>query len=175
MTSCHKKEVLEAVVVKSDDKELQLVNGTLVHKDVPFTGTLYHYDALNKTDNETQYVSGKKEGVEIKKYSDQTLAEERHYKQGLKVGIHKGYWQNGDKKFEYHYKKGVYDGSFKEWYSNGQLVKDFHYRNGKEDGAQKMWRSDGKIRANYVVKNGERFGLIGLKKCYTVTAENEEI
>lgn len=175
MASCQKKQVLEAVIVKSDDAELQLVNGTLLYKNVPFTGTLFHYDALNQTDNETQYVSGKKEGLELKKYTDQSIAEERHYKKGLKVGIHKGYWKNGEWKFEYHYKDGVYHGYFREWYPNGQMVKDFHYLNGKEEGAQRMWRSDGKIRANYVVKNGERFGLIGLKKCYTVTTKNEEI
>ena len=52
---------------------------------------------------------------------------------------------------------------------------DFNYVDGKEEGSQKMWQINGKIRANYHVKNGERFGLIGLKKCYTVNTKDEDI
>ena len=38
-----------------------------------------------------------------------------------------------------------------------------------------MWKDDGTIKANYEVVNGERFGLIGLKKCYTVTVNEDEV
>ena len=104
------------------------------------------------------------------------LAEERQYKQGLKVGRHRGFWRDGSLKFEYNYNdKGMYHGSFKEWYRNGQQLREFNYIEGKENGAQKMWLMNGNIRANYVVKDGERYGLIGLKKCYTVNAKDEKI
>jgi antitoxin component YwqK of YwqJK toxin-antitoxin module len=52
---------------------------------------------------------------------------------------------------------------------------DFNYKNGKETGSQRLWKPDGSIKANYEVVNGERFGLIGLKKCYTVTVDKNEI
>ena len=175
--SCQEKQNSEVVqVVKSGDESLQLTNGTLLYNNVPFTGILTHDDPLNQTHNETQYVVGKKEGTELKKYKNNKIAEERFYKGGLKVGLHKGFWEGGSPKFEFHFnEKGSYNGSFKEWYRNGQLVKEFNYVNGKEDGPQRMWQSDGKIRANYVVKNGDRYGLIGLKKCYSVNVTNEKI
>ena len=174
--ACQQKVGQESVLIKADDSNLKLVNGVLFYKNVEFTGKMYHFDKLNQTHDTTSYVSGKKDGREIKKYKDQSVAQERFYHKGLKIGIHKGNWENGTPKFEYHYNKnGVYHGDFKEWYSNGQLVKEFHYINGKEDGTQKMWQPDGKIRANYVVKDGERFGLIGLKKCFTVSTNNEKI
>ena len=44
----------------------------------------------------------------------------------------------------------------------------FHYKNGKEVGSQRLWKADGSIKANYEVVGGERFGLIGLKKCYNM-------
>ena len=33
----------------------------------------------------------------------------------------------------------------------------------------------GAIKANYIVVNEERYGLIGLKKCYSVTSDKNEI
>ncbi|MBL4605878.1 MAG: hypothetical protein JKY02_09535 [Flavobacteriaceae bacterium] len=166
----------EFLSLKSDNESLKLDNGTLFYKDVPFYGTLEQYDAVNETENLCEYVAGKKQGKETKKYLNDTLAEERFYKKGLKVGVHKGFWKNGALKFEYHYnEKGVYHGTFKEWYQNGQALKEFNYINGKENGSQKMWLMNGNIRANYVVKDGERFGLIGLKKCYTVNVIDEKI
>ena len=60
-----------------------------------------------------------------------------------------------------------------EWYRNGQKAKEFHFTNGKEEGSQKMWESNGKLRANFITKNGERYGLIGLKKCYSVDIHKE--
>ena len=51
----------------------------------------------------------------------------------------------------------------------------FNYKKGKESGSQRLWKTDGSIKANYDVVNGERFGLIGLKKCYQVTVGNDTV
>lgn len=166
----------DLIELSINHKDLTMDNGILKFRNKPFTGVIKSFDPVNQTNNESEYVNGKKEGLELKRYKDAVLAEERYYKEGLKVNIHRGYWPDGSLKFEYHFnQKGFYQGSCREWYSNGQLLKDFRYQNGQEDGPQKMWRSDGKIRANYVVRGGERFGLIGLKKCYTVNKKNENI
>ena len=78
--------------------------------------------------------------------------------------------------FEYHFnKKGEFHGIVKEWYKSGQIFRDFNYFAGKELGRQRMWKYDGTIKANYEVVNRDRFGLIGLKKCYTVTVNKDEI
>ncbi len=174
--SCEKEEKVVSYEIDATNSDLKLENGVLLYKSKSFTGFLNHYDKVNQTQNRTHYLSGKKDGKELKKYRNDQIAEERFFRKGMKVGTHKSFWPNGIPKFEYHFNdEGVYHGNFKEWYTNGQLAKEFHYVQGKEDGPQKMWRYDGKIRANYVVKNGERFGLIGLKKCYAVNTKNEEI
>ena len=98
-----------------------------------------------------------------------------HYEEGKKVGIHKSWFENGQQKFEYPYnQKGFYQGALKEWFPNGQLIREFNYVEGKESGTQKMWLENGNIRANYTVIDGERFGLIGLKKCYSVNTNDEK-
>jgi antitoxin component YwqK of YwqJK toxin-antitoxin module len=158
-----------------ENKQLKLNNGVLFYNNTPFNGTLKSFNHVNKTKNTVSYLNGKKEGAERKIFLNDSLAEIRFYKKGLKVGVHKGWTRKGQQMFEYPYSKnGVYHGAIKEWYDNGQLVRVFNYVNGKEAGSQKMWLSNGNIRANYTVVNGERFGLIGLKKCYSVKTNDEK-
>ncbi|MFT5761763.1 MAG: antitoxin component YwqK of YwqJK toxin-antitoxin module [Polaribacter sp.] len=166
--SCEKNEKPHLVLFK-ENKELQIVNGVLYYYDAPFSGTLKTFDEVNQTNNVARYLNGKKDGEERKLFKNEALAEIRFYKKGEKVGVHKSWFENGQQKFEYPYSQnGVYHGTMKEWYPNGKLVREFNYVKGKESGSQKMWLSNGNIRANYTVVNGERFGLIGLKKCYSV-------
>lgn len=162
--------ISEVVKLEKGDFSLVLENGVLKHNDTPFNGIITGYDTVNGTYSETTYAGGRKSGLEKKVYENGNIAEERYYSEGRKVDIHKGWYDDGTLKFEYHFNEdGVYDGQFRQWYANGQLLKSFNYENGVENGSQKMWLANGNIRANYVVKNGERYGLIGLKKCYTVT------
>ena len=52
---------------------------------------------------------------------------------------------------------------------------NFNFIEGVEDGPQKLFKLNGAIKANYIVVNEERYGLIGLKKCYSVTSDKNEI
>ncbi|CAM1344141.1 toxin-antitoxin system YwqK family antitoxin [Tenacibaculum amylolyticum] len=175
LIACVKEKRASNQVLDYNDKDFQLQKGVLLYNDKPFTGTLLSFDAINDTYNRLEYFGGKKDGEELKKYKNGVIAEQRFYKQGNKVGKHSAWWKNGTIKFEYHFnQKGEYNGTVKEWYRNGQPLKIFNFKNGREEGSQKMWQSDGKIRANFVTKKGERFGLIGLKKCYSVNTKNED-
>ncbi|MCF2875037.1 MULTISPECIES: toxin-antitoxin system YwqK family antitoxin [unclassified Tenacibaculum] len=172
--SCGENPEKIALKIQYPNNNIELKNGVLFYKGVPFSGTIISYNEVNKTNDSAQYLNGKKEGEELKKYLNGSLAEQRFYEKGLKSGIHKAWWENGNQKFIYHFNtKGEYNGNVKIWYKNGQLYKDFNYKEGKESGSQKMWQGDGKLRANFVTKNGERFGLIGLKKCYSVNVKDE--
>lgn len=175
LLSCNEKVEGYGIELNIESLELKISNGIVLYKDVPFSGIIKSFDAVNRTNNSTIYVKGKKNGVEEKRFLNDAIAEQRFYIAGLKSGIHKGWWKNGKLKFEYHFdNKGFYNGTVKEWYQNGQLVKEFNYVNGKEKGSQKMWLINGNIKANYTVVNGDRFGLIGLKKCFTVKTNNEK-
>ena len=162
------------IVLLQEYSQLETRNGILYHEKNVFTGVLKSFDSVNQTHNTVTYRNGKKEGEERKLFINNELAERRFYSRGIKVGTHKAWSTNGQQKFEYPYNdNGVYHGTIKEWYPNGQLVKEFHYSSGKEIGTQKMWTSKGKLVANYAVVKGERFGLIGLKKCYSVNTKDE--
>ena len=156
--------------------ELLLINGILYYKNVPFSGNIVsNYDA-SKLKSETQYDKGRKHGFEKQWLYNGHLILNRYYIKGNKAGIHKAWWENGSLKFEYHFNnEGEYNGTVKEWYKSGQIFLAFNYNEGKEVGSQKMWKLDGSLRANYEVVNGERFGLIGLKKCYQVTVGSTEV
>jgi len=173
--SCEDRRAHLSIFIENTDAALRLENGVQLYNGLPFTGTLTGTDSLNKTTFSTQYRAGKKEGVTLKNYKNGALAAQRFYKNGHKVGVHRAWWDNGNVKFEYHFNNsGAYHGAVKSWYATGQPYQDFYYQLGKEVAAQRMWQENGKIRANYVVKDGERFGLIGLKKCYSIAITDEK-
>ncbi|CAZ97394.1 hypothetical protein Q4603_20625 [Zobellia galactanivorans] len=166
----------EDLVVDKASAELELVNGVLYYQGKPFNGLLVSkYDA-STFKMKSEYVEGRKQGYEKQWYPNGQLSQSRMYSEGIKTGKHLAWWEDGTPKFIYRFnEKGEYDGNRKEWYRNGNLILDFNYSNGKEAGSQRMWTDNGKIRANYTVKNGDRFGLIGLKKCYNVNADLNEL
>ncbi len=156
-------------VVKEADYFLSLKNGVLSYADNPLTGATVSYFSDGSLKSKIQYHKGRKQGYEKHWFQDGNLSIIRFYNNGKKKGIHKAWWENRKLKFEYHFNEvGMYNGIVKEWYPSGNMLKFFNYKNGKQAGKQKMWADDGTIRANYEVVNGERFGLIGLKKCYQV-------
>lgn len=163
-------------IVSASNKNLVLDNGVLFYNASPFNGILMsNYDS-GTIKTKVEYVAGKKDGSEIQWYENGRKLSERFYTKGFKVGTHRSWWENNNLKFEYYFnEKGEYHGEMKEWYQSGQLLRAFNYLNGKELGSQRLWKPDGSIKANYEVVNGERFGLIGLKKCYTVTVDKDEI
>lgn len=168
--------VLEKLEIDIDNPNLELINGELFYGKSRFTGNLISFHSNNQLKSKIQYLNGKKHGVEKQWFSSGSISVERFYKNGIKVGNHRAWWSNGSQKFNYHFNKfGEYHGNRKEWYYSKQLFRDFNYINGKEDGRQRLWKLDGNIKANYEVVKGERFGLIGLKKCYKLTTNSNKI
>ena len=166
----------QAVTIEPSNKGLVLINGVLELNKVPFSGRLVSFFSKEKLESEMYYIDGKKDGYEKQWFENGDLAIERFYKNGFKTGTHKGWWENGKPKFQYYFNdRGEFHGRVKEWYQTGFMFRDFNYINGKEIGSQKLWYETGKIKANYEVVNGERFGLIGLKKCYTVTVGSDDV
>jgi len=175
LVSCNGAEVSPVELLASNE-ELDLINGLLYFNEMLFSGRLVDCYDEEQLKFEAHYKKGKKHGVERKWYADAALAEVRYYTKGNKSGIHEAWWPNKKKKFEYHFnEKGEYHGKVSEWYRTGQSYRAFNYLNGQEVGRQQLWQLDGRIKGNYEVAHGERFGLIGLKKCYTVSADSDEV
>ncbi len=172
----HINETKKYLIEKNiNDLSFSLVNGVLLYQDKPYSGIVNELYSDRNFKTKSEYLEGERSGYYKGWYSDGSKQFDRYYKKGLKVGIHIGWYKNNQKMFEFHFNdSGEYNGSVKEWYVNGILSSSFNYTNGIEEGSQQMWQPNGKIRANYVARNGERFGLIGLKKCYSVNTKNEE-
>lgn len=174
LSGCNK--AAESLIVDASNINLKLDNGVLFLKEMSFEGVLVTYYPTSELKSEIQYLNGKKNGYERQWDDNGEQLIERFYKNGYKTGIHKAWLSSGQLKFEYYFNdRGEFHGSVKEWYKNGQIFRDFNYIEGKEVGSQRLWKDDGTIKANYEVVNGERFGLIGLKKCYTITVNEDEI
>ncbi len=174
ISACTKTE--KNITVANTNPNLQLDNGVLLYNQKPYSGNIVSYYKNNNLKSDVKYKSGRKHGTEKQWYSNSNLAIERYYTKGIKTGIHRAWWDNGTQKFEYHFNtKGMYHGIHKEWYASGQIYRDFNYINGQEVGKQRLYKSNGTIKANYEVVNGERFGLIGLKKCKTVTINSTNL
>jgi antitoxin component YwqK of YwqJK toxin-antitoxin module len=163
-------------IVENTDSRLRLANGVLLYNELPFSGKVISNYTSMQLKSEIQYVKGRKNGLEKKWSQNGNVIEKRSYTNGFKSGIHKACWPDGTPKFEYYFnERGEFHGTVKEWTQSGLLYMSFNYANGKEEGRQRLWKLDGSIKANYEVVDGERFGLIGLKKCYTITVNEDEI
>lgn len=173
LISCQNRETL---IVNEQDNQLELHNGILKFQNKSFSGILVRFYNAGDMQSEINYISGMKHGLERQWYENGQLAIERHYSKGYKIGLHKGWWENGLLKFEYTFNdKGAFNGNVKEWYAHGVLSMNFNYENGQEVGSQRLYNPDGRIKSNYEVVNGDRFGLIGLKTCYTVSINSDEV
>ena len=169
-------EVKRNQTLDANHHNIELDNGVLLYEKTPFSGIITRSYENGQPKSEIEYNNGRKHGVEKQWYMNGNIATIRSYENGIKVGIHEGWWENASQKFLYHFnEKGEYNGEVKEWYFSGVPYKHFNFSNGKEVGNQKLWNKNGKIKANYDVRNGERFGLIGLKKCFTVTTDTNGI
>ena len=168
--------IIPAIQVYASNTDIDIKNGILYYKDTPYSGVYIVKFKNDSIKSKSQYLKGKKEGCTNKWYADGKKFEQRYYSNGHKVGVHTGWWNNGAKKFSYHFNDlGQYQGPLTEWYNNGQVFRKFNYVNGRENGAQKAWKANGNIKANYEVVNGERYGLIGLKKCFTVKKGQDKV
>jgi antitoxin component YwqK of YwqJK toxin-antitoxin module len=164
------KEV--SVNLKSNQHFSKKPNGLYLN-DSLYSGQVLDYHKPHVLKSQLCYLNGSLHGTEKHWYSNGQLGMYRRYNNGIKIDTHRGWWQNGNKKFTYPInKKGRYQGEVKEWYESGQQFKSFNFENGKEKGSQKLWKSDGRIKANYVIKNGQKYGLIGLKRCYNISNDS---
>ena len=153
----------------SNVAELYRSNGLMVQGGVPYSGITRENYSEGSLQSETFWENGTREGLYSSWYENGQLKEKRYYRGNRKEGEHLGWYENGKLRFQFNFSHGNYHGSCKQWYSDGSRYSLFHYENGEEVGSQIMWEADGRVRANYVVKNGRRYGIIGSKRCVTIS------
>ncbi len=164
------KVITASKFVNADTSILTNVNGLLMDKNEPFSGTLFAlFPETKDTAYLASYLDGKEHGEWKKFYTNHQLKEKRYFENGQKTGEFIAWWENGQKQLAYTFADDEYQGTCKEWNTEGRLVRIMNYDKGYEEGVQQWWYNNGKIKANYVIKGGRRYGLLGTKNCVNVT------
>ena len=153
----------------SNVDELYRANGLMLQGGVRYSGVSRENYSDGSLQSETFWENGKREGLFSSWYENGQLKEKRYYRGNRKEGEHLGWYENGELRFQFNFSNGNYHGSCSQWYSDGSRYSLFHYENGEEVGSQQMWEANGRVRANYIVKNGRRYGIIGSKRCVTIS------
>ena len=165
--------IIPALVLKSTDPSLQLINGIWFYQQKPFSGSIETDFPSGILKERQTFYDGKEEGLLETFYESGEKDSRRFYHKGEKDSINQGWWINGKPRFEYHFKNGVYEGDFKEWYVGGQPLKHIIYHNGKEQSG-KGWRENGKVYMSFIVRDGRLYGLINPNLCYSLKNERGE-
>lgn len=165
----NKGEVCETI-----DKSLLDLNpqeGNWYYKGKPFTGNAISYFP-NKTKKEIlPFYQGKKNGFELKWFSNGRLQKKSFYKNNKLEGVVKSWWENGAMASESHYNHGIRNGVQKTWHPNKKMARLNTLKNGVEEGLQQAWLENGKIYVNCEMKNGRTFGLKRAVLCYELKKE----
>ncbi len=172
LAACQSKTQVSLLKIQESDASFTRNQGQLFYKNQPFTGIQFATFVSGDTAKIIAFDEGKEQGWSKIWHENGQLAEERYYEKGKKEGIHRAWWPDGKLRFEYHFKNDEHHGEQKDWFPDGKLAEVFHYVNGHEEGQQQMWFDDGSLKANYVVKDGRRFGLPGVKNCFSVVENN---
>jgi hypothetical protein len=155
-----------ALPIVSDGMQgLHRAHGVQFRFGEPFTGVLRH--AADGISVWTSFVDGRKDGKEIGRFADGSMAFERTWSAGLRQGTALFWWPDGTLKERTAYRDDLPEGLSERWFADGTPAQRFNYRSGQEEGPQMMWYEDGTIRAAYAVRNGRRYGTNGTKGCTT--------
>lgn len=156
--------------VPAFDPDITRSNGAVLYRGAPFSGVLIELDVVSGVRSESEYDSGKLDGMRREFYADGALASERSFRSGGKVGVHRGWFPDGRLRFLYEFESDRHHGRFVEWHPGGRIARYARYQHGAELGAR-IWRADGKIYANYIYTPERKIGLTGGRLCDPVRGD----
>ncbi len=123
--------------------------------DESFTGKHVEKFADGKPKYEVNIKKGKKEGLEIFYYPNDSKQIQTSYVDDKEDGVWNQWYENGQLKLEAHYQAGQEHGMFTQWYDNGQKRLEANFIHGKKDGAEYAWAKDGSIKSTTTYKDGQ--------------------
>ena len=138
------------------------------HKIVKIGNIEKEYDEKNNLIRESEYLNGKKNGLE-KIYTNNRLHFEKTYLDGKRDGFHKIYWKNGQINILTQWKNNQIIGIVKEYYTDGKLYATKPYKNGLINGVVKYFYKNGSLQSERYFKDSQKEGIV---KIYN---ENEQI
>jgi antitoxin component YwqK of YwqJK toxin-antitoxin module len=128
-----------------DQKGNKVSEGKLVNKLPEGEWKYYHFESKQLMSVEF-YKNGKLSGVRKVYYKNGTLAEETNYISGIKEGVSKTYSEKGQLLDSHIYKKGQYDGVASYYDGMGNKMYEGSYVNGKRVGTWKFYEKNKVIK-----------------------------
>ena len=149
--------------------ELKDENGNLIEKyyldrDSLKFGTYISYDLEGQIFEQSNYRSGKLDGVRTIFFSNGKMEIEETYVDGVFHGPYKSYYDNGQLNLDANYVEGVMQGIVKRYYSTGELLEEVTFTNNEENGPFKEYYKNGQVKWEGAYSNGDN--EIGTIKAY---------
>jgi hypothetical protein len=142
------------LVTYQDAADFFLVQGAVINGVRNGNWVTFHPNT-NQVKVITNYINGKKNGVEISLNDRGQIESMVSYKNGVLHGL-KANFQFGRPSDETTYKDGKIEGPFKIYDSKAQLQKKGSFKNGKQDGKLQFFDEKGNVTLEYIYKNGEK-------------------
>ena len=141
-------------------KVLQQLSGRAVDPEEPiFRGTLDTFQDWNDYDSEDRLLNGESGEIvsgKVRLYgSDGKIEAESNYVDGKKHGIENVYHPNGVQSMKVLYAQGVKTGTETWWNANGLKSYEANFVNGQLNGIETIWNESGAIISQQRLDNGK--------------------
>jgi antitoxin component YwqK of YwqJK toxin-antitoxin module len=96
--------------------------------------------------SEEFYIKNRRNGLSVKFYPDNTVAEKVNYVDDVKQGEWIQYYPSGNVHVKSKYLDGKINGSFEVWFENGAIEYSGKYKNDSRDGQWTIYNNNGSIK-----------------------------
>jgi antitoxin component YwqK of YwqJK toxin-antitoxin module len=133
-----------------------LAKGTLI-QNVRNGAWMTYHTGTNKIETLTNYVNGRKNGIELVLNDRGQIEQSTEYKNDQLHGLSAKY-RFGRPTEETNYKNGKMDGPFSIYNDRGNLQRRGNFKNGKQHGILQYFDEEGNVTLEYEYENGEKVG-----------------
>lgn len=135
--------------------ELQLVEGRLTERGVPFTGVVLEYYGDGPLKSRSEVSNGLLEGLSEGWYTNGVLQVTEHFLLGVSHGLRAKYYDNGSRLSVATIVEARVQGVYERWHRNGVLAEKVFLTNGVADGESLAFHPDGSLKARVRLDAGK--------------------
>ncbi len=124
-----------------------------------YSGAWVTYYVNGQKHRESQYRSGKLDGLHSDYYENGQKSVEQNQVNGECAGPGTGWYRDGRKMYEGQCVAGKYGGAWTHWREDGTLLQRVEYKDGQFDGVSTFWHPNGQMEREVHYKKGKENGL----------------
>ncbi len=135
--------------------ELQLVDGRLTERGVPFTGVVLEHYGDGPLKSRSGVSNGLLEGLSEGWYTNGVLQVTEQFHLGVSHGMRTKYYDNGNRLSEARIVEARLQGLYERWHQNGVLAEKIFLTNGVANGESLAFHPDGSLKARVQLDSGK--------------------